>query len=439
MKRICWILLSVCLLLGATSAPARAQESVLENAVQRNEARVSFPDEVLFQLEVDPGVSIEKAALTYDVVKFSCLEVGTQVPVAVGGPTIEWTWVMSRSGNPPPGAELWWQWTLTDSAGNTFTTPRQTLTFTDDRFEWRTVEAEGIRLNWYRGDEVGEILLDAAVTGLHRLQNEMGIELQNEAQFFIYGSSEDMRQAVLYIQDWAGGVAFSEYNVILMGVPPAIAESWGRGTVQHELAHLVIGQLGQSCTGGRRPNWLEEGLAVYAEGEPQEDIAADLEQAIASNSFEPIRSLNGPFPAHGPEAGVAYSQSYSVVKFMLDTYGQEKMRDLILLLAEGEGYDEALQQGYGFNIDGLEREWRDSLDLPQRPIPPTPTAITAANIATIVPMGAPQDLPTPPAAAATPPPAAPQDSPGICGIGLVPILLMGLVVMVSIRPKRQKS
>ena len=30
------------------------------------------------------------------------LAAGTQVPVAVTGSTVEWTWVMSRSGNPPP-------------------------------------------------------------------------------------------------------------------------------------------------------------------------------------------------------------------------------------------------------------------------------------------------------------------------------------------------
>ena len=64
------------------------------------------------------------------------------------------------------------------------------------------------------------------------------------------------------VQEWAGGVAFTEYNTILMGVPPNIVDTRGVDVVPHELAHLVIGQYGRSCVGGSRPTWLEEGLAV---------------------------------------------------------------------------------------------------------------------------------------------------------------------------------
>ncbi len=402
------------------AAPAAHGQS---NAVLRNEAIIDFPNHVTFQLELNDNAAIVDAALTYDVTQVSCLEAEAQVPIEVNGRNLAWTWVMSRSGNPPPGAELWWEWTLTDADGNSFTTPRQTVTLTDDRFEWRTVEAENIQLHWYRGDEVGPMLLDAAVAGLHQLQDEMGIELQTGVQLFIYGSSEDMRDAVLYIQDWAGGVAFSEYNTILMGVPPSIAADWGRTTVRHELAHLVIGQFGRSCVGGHRPTWLNEGLAVYAEGEPDNGRLADIASGIKDNRFEPLRSLGGAFPSHSEAAGMAYSQSYSVVDFMLQAYGQEKMQALLLALAAGKGDDEALEMVYGFNVDGLETAWREAIGAPPRQIPPTPTPLIAANVPTAVPLGAPESVPTPETAAA--PAAEPaQPSSGVCGLGLIPLLLL---------------
>ena len=397
--------------------------------IVHNEATVQFPDQVTFRLQFEGEVAASE--LTYDVIQVSCLEASAQVPVEIDGNSLEWTWVMSRSGNPPPGAVLWWEWTLTDSDGNTFTTPRQTITLTDDRFDWRTIAAENIRLNWYQGDDVGPLLLDAAVAGLRQLQDEMGIQLQTEVQFYIYGSSQDMRDAVLYIQDWAGGVAFGEYNTILMGVPPNIAADWGRTTVRHELAHLVIGQFGASCVGGRRPTWLNEGLAVFAEGEPDSGTVADIENGIRDNQFEPLRSLNGAFPAHDDAAGMAYSQSYSVVDFMLATYGQESMQNLILTLADGEGYDDALTQVYGMNVDGLETAWRAAIGAPVRQIPPTPTPLTAASVPTAVPIGAPVSVPTPPAAAAPPPETAPPAS-GVCGLGLMPLLL----ITVSLKRRR---
>lgn len=410
-----------------TSSPASSPTAPAEIVeAPRNEALASFPERVTFRLQLPHGSEAQEATLNYDVVQRTCIEAGSQVPVAVQDGHLEWTWIMSRSGNPPPGTQLWWQWTWQDDRGKTFATPRQSIILADERFEWRTVrdQEKGIRLNWYRGDEVGPLLLEAAVAGLERLETEMGIELQNEVTFYIYGEAEDMRQAVLYVQDWAGGVAFDNYGTILIGVPPDRAAQWGRETVRHELAHLVLGQFGRSCLGGNRPTWLEEGLAVYAEGPPDEDTREDLRQGIEDGLFMPLRSLNGSFPADDARAGLAYSQSYSVVNYLLQTYGAQKLQALIQTLAQGLGYDEALQSVYGFNVDGLEEEWRRAIGAAPRAIPPTPTPLVAAAVPTVAPLEVERVHPTPAAAATAAAPSA-ESGPVLCGLGLAPLLLFG--------------
>ena len=427
------LLISLLIFFGAYPIVANAQTAdpprLAAESIIANEAIVDYPTEVHFRLDVDPSVTITDAVLTYDVDQISCLDVSTQVPVEVEGSLIEWDWTMIRSGNPPPGVEMWWEWTVTDDQGQTYTTPRQSLIFSDDRFEWQTVSQGDVTLHWYDGEEVGPLLLDAAVAGIQLLEQDMGIELQEDVEFYIYGSSDDMQDAVLYIQDWAGGVAFSEYNIILMGVPPSLAEDWGRSTIRHELAHLVVGQFAQSCVGGHRPTWLEEGLAMYAEGEPSGTVTDDLDQGIKENSFAPLRSLSGPFPAHDDEAGSAYSQSYSTIQFLREEFGQDKLRSLLLLLAEGESYDDALQSIYDFNVDGLEQRWRAWIEAPDRPIPSTPTPLSAAAIPTVVPLAGPETVPTQ-AAAVNPPatPTVPAPSTGICGLGLAPLFLVGALV-----------
>ncbi len=431
-KLVGWLMACTAVLLLLFS-PAAAQTAVPPAiSILANTATVNYPNDVRFTLQLPAGAAITQAALRYDVDNVSCLEAAARVPVeltaASDSLSADWTWVMSRSGNPPPGAALWWEWVLTDANGRETTTPRQTLTFQDDRFDWQTVSDGRITLHWYRGDDVGPMLLAAATDGLARLENDMGIELQHDVQFYIYGSAADMRDAILYVQDWAGGVAFSDYNTILIGVAPAEAAGWGRSTVRHELAHLVTGQFGQSCVGGHRPTWLEEGLAVYAEGEPTADIQAALDQAQANDSFEPLRSLGGAFPAHSEQAGTAYAQSYSVVDFMLAAYGREKMQDLLLTLAAGRHSDAALEAIYGVNVDGLEAQWRESLGLAARPFPPTPTPISAAAVPTIALSGRPDSLPTPPAAAATAVTSTADDtsssSISICGVAFAPLLVV---------------
>ncbi len=431
----------------APVSPANAQDD--RAPIVRNEAIVDFPDSVTFQLELEPGLSITDGQLVYQVGRDSCLSAGTRVPVEANGSVLEWTWVMSRSGNPPPGARMWWEWTFTDDAGNHYTTSREELTFDDDRFDWRLITSEGststtpISLYWYEGDEVGPVLLAAAELGLERLESDIGVELQGDVQIYVYEDSDDMRGALLYVQDWAGGLAFSDYNTILLGVPPYLADTWGSDTIRHELAHLVIGQFGRSCLGGSRPTWLEEGLATYAEGEPAEDILGHIEQGIKDNTFQPVRSLNGSFPALDDEANAAYSQSYSLVDYLLRTYGQEKLQSLIRELAAAEGYDDALENVYGFNADGLEVAWRAAIGAPSRQIPPTPTPITAHSVPTSVPMSAARSVATPSNSESTESTPAGQNDEaetpsGLCGQGLVPLIVLA-ALCVPIFGKRRRD
>ena len=437
-------LVGIVAVLFASVLPVEAQEA--GPTIILNEAVVDFPNTVTFHLEVEDTDAIVDAQLTYQVGRDSCIEAGTHVPVEADGSTLEWTWIMSRSGNPPPGAQMWWEWTITDGNGNTFVTERQELTFTDDRFDWQSITSEGtggsapIVLYWYEGDDVGPVLMEAAELGLERLEDDTGIELDGGVQIFVYEDPADMRGALLYVQDWAGGLAFSDYNTILLGVPPNLADTWGSDTIRHELAHLVIGQFGRSCLGGSRPTWLEEGLATYAEGEPTDATLDDIKDGIKNNSFQPVRSLNGSFPAHSDEANAAYSQSYSLVDFLLETYGQEALQSLILELAAAEGYDAALEAVYGFNADGLELAWRESINAPARQIPATPTPVSAASVPTVIPLDAARSVPTPSISQATrPAPAeesAEDDTPsGLCGLGMAPFLFLGMGAMMLLRKR----
>jgi hypothetical protein len=416
--------LSLLALLAGALAPLPALPAAAQTpAVSRNQADLNYPQSIRFELELAEGVTLTSATITYDVIREGCVDAATHVPVLPDGAQLSYEWIFTRSGNPPPGAQVWWEWQLTDAVGNRTTTSRQTITLTDDRFDWRLTEAAGIRLHWYQGDEVGPALLDAATEALGRLQVEMGIQLQETVDIFVYGSSADMRDAVLFVQDWAGALAFADYNTILMSANAGNLASWGKPTIAHELAHLVIGQFGRSCVGGSRPTWLEEGLAMVAEGDPGPDVLADIAAGIEEDSFVPVRSLSGAFSAHSASAGAAYSQSYSLVNFLLDVHGREKMQALLLALADGETYDEALERVYGFNTDGLEQTWRAHIGAPARRIPPTPTPIDPAAVPTIAPLTVAQSIATPPSAAATAPPAEQPDG-GVCAAGLVPLFFL---------------
>ena len=82
------------------------------------------------------------------------------------------------------------------------------------------------------------------------------------------------------------------------------------------------------------------------------------------------------FPGDPNLTLVAYGQGRSVVEYMIDEFGQERMPQLLATLGTGIGIDASLRNVYGFELDGLENRWRESIgaDPYIEPTPgPTPT------------------------------------------------------------------
>lgn len=91
------------------------------------------------------------------------------------------------------------------------------------------------------------------------------------------------------------------------------------------------------------------------------------------------------------KAYLSYSQSYSIVKFLIETHGQQKMTDLLTSLRDGAAIDDALMNTYGFDVEGLEDAWRKGIGAALRSVSAEPTAQpTPTYVPTIVPIsGAP--------------------------------------------------
>jgi hypothetical protein len=375
--------------------PVAAAASVLENR-----AELDFPNSITFSLKLEHTTSITYLVLEYGDIQQTCGEVIARAfPEFNPGKnvSVSWSWDMRQSGSIPPGAQIWWQWRYRDAQGNEFTTERQTITWLDSIHPWKSLSNGLLTVHWYRGDEAfARALLDAGQEGLRRLE-AAGLKADSPVDLYIYGSYDDLRDAILYEPGWVGGQAFPEYNIVIIGISPDNLD-WGRTTVMHELTHVVAGHFTFSCLSDL-PTWLVEGLAMYSEGGLDAFSERQLQTAIRQNTLLSLRSLSSAFSEESDRANLSYSQSYSVVKFLIDTYGQQKMNDLLIALRNGEAIDEALQQVYGFDTEGLEAAWRQAVGA----APPSPQARPTAQptptpVPTIRPIsGAPVvvDTPTP--------------------------------------------
>jgi len=370
MRRLALIVSVLLLILSPSLVAAEAGIAVIASGVE-----IDFPSQAVFTLEAESYVDVVDVRLCYRVDKMNYADVVSEgwADFAPANKTkASWVWDM-RKASLPPGAEVTYWWMVEDADGNRLETSPEIMYFDDGRYLWRsltsiTPQGSELTLFWYQGgDSFARELLNACEEGLARLTGDIGTYTERPIKIYVYASASDLLGAMIFPYEWTGGVAFTEFSTVAIGISPARLD-WGKRALVHELTHLVVHQATFGPY-GQLPTWLDEGLAMYNEGELESHFRSRLQTAIRDDKLISVRSLCSPFSAETEEAYLSYAQSYSLVEYLLDNYGQDRMLDLLTLLKRGSTYDEGLMEVYDFDIDGLDARWRATLTNPIVSVP----------------------------------------------------------------------
>ena len=368
MMRSCLLLILAVLLIAAFPLTASASADI---TVLSSEAQSDFPGAIVFRLEAESAANIVDVDLHYRVVRSSLVPATCRVDADfTPGQTVSvsWTWNMLETGGLPPGTVVEYWWVMEDANGEQTQTSPASVAFDDLRFEWNTLSEGDVSILWYEGSvSFAQELMDTAHEALGRLADDIGVSLEQPVTLYIYANSSDLQGALVYPQEWTGGVAFTGYSIIAIGISPGDM-GWGKRATAHELGHMVVHQ---AVFGpfGDLPTWLDEGLAMDAEGDLRSDLADRFDWGIANDALFSVQSICSSFPTDAEEAALCYAESYSLVQFLLDQHGRENLLALLDVFKAGSSYDDALLEVYGFDLDGLNTVWRESLGLGPQPAP----------------------------------------------------------------------
>lgn len=403
-------------LLAALLAPAAPAAAAPAFSVDDRGVFVVFPDRISFNAHIRGGEAVRQVVLEYGVAKRTCGDIVARAyPAFTPGPAIDvsWTWEMGATGSEPPGAVIWYRWRVTDAAGATVVTPEQRVTWLDGTHSWQSLSEGDLTLHWYAGDQAfAADLLNTMVAGAGQLAGLTGVRPQAPIHLYVYGDTQTMKDAVLYEPSWTGGLAYPANNITIIGISPRNLD-WGKRAIVHELTHLIVGQLTFSC-GENVPTWLDEGIAVFAEGGLDAYAQLRLDLAVATGELLSVRSLSSGFSAHPDLADLAYAQSYSLVRYLVERYGQARLMALFGHLRAGLSVEAGVRAAYGIGLDELEGAWRASLGAPPAAQPPQPAPPDPTPIPTYAPLAAAPTSPVPTPTAlptATAPPATPTPAP----------------------------
>jgi hypothetical protein len=453
--------LSLCVLFGLALllAPrASAQSSIV---VVSQSVDMRFPRAMRFNLEARGASPIRALTLT---VRQRGVALGSRYAIPITPSTsirtgFEWNFQSSAFGGYlPPGTDGDYTWRIEDTAGNVLDTPRAGYVVTDRAHNWQTFSNDVLSVSWYEGGgDFGTAVFARALVAREFLAKQLNIENIPPHKVFIYANKQDFFTALPpFAAEWTGGRMFPDYGVIMINFAPDNLE-WGLRATSHELSHAILhskirGTIGELSV----PHWLDEGLAVYNETSdhaPDEQFERMFLLATRRNTLIPLKKLEQRFPQDSEQAQLAYGQSYSAVKFMIEEYGIEKFSALLDIYERGALPDDGLLQVYDMNQDELENAWRKHIgartrDISTARVPttaPRPTfeLSSAVNASTATPAATETTEPTRVAENSNPEPATPVPAQmpqlpasGLCG-GVM--LLSGAVVLSWLKRRTRKD
>ena len=218
-----------------------------------------------------------------------------------------------------------------------------------------------VRYEGGRNEAVGQEVLEILEGAYQDVGYWLGHYPRTAIQVTLY-SQQDF-QAVSKNPHWTGAT-YSNFDgrirVAIQGAKPGDPEM--RQYLHHEYTHAVV----YGLTHGNIPTWLNEGLAVKAEGAvggPTESYLAGVRAAARQGQLIPLAQLRYSFLGLSSTRAVAlaYAESYAVTEFLFGRYGRAAVAALLRRLGDGQAFPAAAAETLGSPVEQIETAWHEWL------------------------------------------------------------------------------
>jgi hypothetical protein len=358
------------------------------------------------------------------------------------GASVHAVYHMRTAGNPlylPPMKQVSYFWTLSDSAGNQLQTDPVEWTYKDTRFPFKTASNGNLTLYYYAGSDANaQRVLGIGRAALDKAAALDGTSFDFPVKLVAYANQADVGPALEHSSKGSDPFVLGQSDppdIVVLDIGN-LTGSDNDDTVRHELTHIVNAHATASGGSGfaQMPIWLDEGLAVFSQQSPG-GFDVTVQEAIRRDTVVPLTSLSESL--RGSNAGLFYGEAWSVVHFLVSTYGPGKMAQILAEFKSGTGDDAAFTKAYGMDRTGIYNAWRKSVGL-QQVAAPQPTSAAPSNSSRLQPAptqpGAapPNAQPTQPAEVPPKPAASSSSSSGTDTIAVVMIAVGGTAAFLAL-------
>ncbi|MDF1860619.1 MAG: peptidase MA family metallohydrolase [Verrucomicrobiales bacterium] len=211
------------------------------------------------------------------------------------------------------------------------------------------------------GDRVTELLTDAKEV----LGKKYGLEMDGPTYIEFYPNQQDFAIRSFGSLGGEGLLGVCSGAVVTMNSPGSTTagkNNW-EATLWHEYCHVVT----LTVTNNKMPRWLSEGISVYEEIQRQPNWGQRMtpqyrKMVLEEKAFTPISQMSQAFfnAESGEHLMFAYYQSMLVVKYIVENFGEDALRNILVDLGAGVLINDAIAN-HTIPIETLDSDFAQSL------------------------------------------------------------------------------
>jgi len=231
-------------------------------------------------------------------------------------------------------------------------------------FDWQILKSAHFDVYYYEEERLLAERVAVMADAIHdSLVKSYGLEPRNRVPVIVYRSQNEFQQTNVITELLGEGTGgFTELFKNRVVIPFTGSYEELRHVTYHELTHvfsfeLLYGGLLESIFTRQYlfavPLWFLEGLTEYES--QMWDAEAEMvmrDAAISGYYFALYQDVQG---------YLAYKQGQSVVRYIVERYGREKLTDIIRDLSVTRNIDKALEASVGMDSQGLTRAWSEHI------------------------------------------------------------------------------
>jgi tetratricopeptide (TPR) repeat protein len=236
------------------------------------------------------------------------------------------------------------------------------VTLQESLARFRTLEEDGIlvRMEAREADLYGSRVMELFQRAKATLAPKYEVELEGPIIVEIFPRQQDFAIRTFGLPGGAGflGVCFG--TVITANSPAsqgASPSNW-EATLWHEFCHVVT----LTKTKNKMPRWLSEGISVYEERQADptwgQTMNPQYRAMLLGDDLVPVSELSGAFlaPQSALHLQFAYYESSLAVEFLIEKYGLDTLKRVLVDLGVGMPINESLAR-YTGSLAALDAEF----------------------------------------------------------------------------------